>query len=315
MLDQAEAMAPAPKMPVFMVAYTNAPVFTGMTPFLANELAAQGKYPEADDPALFTTRPTADTLSAAKELFQSYVYKPEHTGLSIYLVPLDCVPSLFGNERIYEDFGHMLGVSVPNPLCELSGITAPNPVWDAARQRRVHLKNLLAEVRGEAGSMSDESVEVRVDKLMSGMRQQLGTMATLFRDDDLLFGILHPERALVSTSVVNEKSEAERIEYVRQGLPPDLMNVITDEELTAAATGSPYEPVYVSRMVEVQCIRRQCDLALRDSLTFPTVALSRDDVTASLYADAQWEPRQHDRGGKQKRSQSNRRRGHRHEVR
>lgn len=279
------ALPASPTFPSVCYGYKSKPGFSGLTPFLSayiERMSAEERYSLPGD--------GGDSMEQLGEkLFDKFLVTPEESGLSVFLVPMVLMASPGKYERVYEDFRELVGQEVPNPLAGLSQVRASNPVWDAARKARIHLRTLWNDL---AVSTHTDGVEAdlqeRVDDMVHAMRDQLGVTSDAFEDFDIIEAMLKPDDQIVSTKGILDMTAEQREDCIRDAIAivDDLKVDVTDEDV-AAAVANPQRPLLASKMGKIQCLYRDAQLPIAEALTFQD---EHWPIDAAFVPSPDWSP-------------------------
>lgn len=289
-LSRSQQLPAVPDLPRIMVGFASMELvpFT-MTTALHQVLAGHLGRSAESLPTDGSLQPVAESLWP--ELFLAPGDAHNNTGL--YLIDHAFITDASQATRIYEDYSQMRGTDSWNPARDIPETGFINPLWGMANKAEVI--GLVDELMTTAAD--DPAVEEKNAKLqgiLAEMKDSLGESGALFDEGDLLDAIASKKEDLVYPhvgKVLEKLGEAGTVRLLRNVLGlrrPHLLPYVTDSDLLAAAH-APAAPLYISKLPQIQVMRRDLRVPLSEALRFSPSLLGRERLSASLWV-GNWAP-------------------------
>jgi hypothetical protein len=198
------------------------------------------------------------------DIWEQQFVEPGVAGNSTGCLLLDaelCTQST-GVLRLYEDFRHLLGVHVQNPVRFVTLARFPNPARNVLRDFQID----------ERSDFAERITEDQLTILELAMRQALGSAAGEFSTEEIYDAIVNPGEPITAWA----KSCGE----LRSRLSPVVSECVTDDDLIRAAR-RPAEPLVASGACRIQVLQKRSTIEA-DPFVFDPDDLGRR-VLANLW--------------------------------
>lgn len=294
----------SPQLPKIVLGFANPElvpfeVTTALQQEIANHMGQPLRHVEAMDLSVIATLGRAHW----DELFTPPDHPTNRTGL--YLIDAKFVSNFSRATRVYEDYSDLCGVDIWNPARDVArmGLTRDSifPTSPQSASRLAELLGVLSHTHeadvANAGESPNqvEAMENELLELLSEARKNLGCVAGLFTDYQVLDFVNHPEQEVLNfgkhdlVDKIGEEATAELLRSVLGTTRPHLLPYVDDSELVAAAQNLA-APLHVARLPRVQVLRRDLRVPIEDALKFGPQQLRQERVYGNFWP-GDWSPR------------------------